>query len=176
MTTGTITIRHPLISSITLLLLAIATSSWAGPYEVWAGSPKVPGTDELESGQVNEAIEKLEAQLGTHEPDWKGSVLTTLCAAYIVKGELELATSTCEEAVEYDRRAAYNNRGVLRAIQGDVDGAERDFAKAARIPTISVERVLSGKDRYAIRENRRNAQRQLAARQREDTRIAEGAK
>ena len=126
-------------------------------------------------GQVDAAITKLEEQLGSQNAKWKGSVLTTLCAAYLVKGDLAAASTTCEEAVGEGHREAYNNRGVLRAVQGNFEGADHDFAHASRTPAISIERHITAQRRQTARHNANEARRRLAARQqRGEVTVAEG--
>ena len=174
MTTTTHTIRNSFFALIPVATLAFAASSWASPYEVRAGFPKVPGADELESGQVDSAISKLESQLGIKQSERKGSVLTTLCAAYIMKGDLESATATCEEAVQHDQRTAYNNRGVLRALQGDFAGAEQDFQNAAQRSFSTIESKAVHNRRETAKRNAQEAQQRFAARKQRGEAVASG--
>jgi tetratricopeptide (TPR) repeat protein len=77
------------------------------------------------------------------------AALNNLCVALAKTGELEAALEACNAAVEtarpaasvsyyergrrYESRAvALANRGVVRAVRGDAEGARRDFLEAAR--------------------------------------------
>jgi hypothetical protein len=95
----------------------------------------VPGIDEIEAGKYDAAIEILERDRSGPGSDSLPDVLTTLCAAYIVNRQLDEARPVCEAAVRAEESdAAFNNRGVLRAYTGDMDGAMRDFARV-RVPS-----------------------------------------
>jgi len=156
-----------------LVSLVLTVSASAQAYEVRAGFPTVPGAAELENGQVTEAIEKLEAQVDSAQGDRKASVLTTLCGAYIVAGDFGSATATCEEAVKHNQRTAYNNRGVLRALQGDLDGAKQDFVAASRISYGHFERItLRNRIETAARNAEKVGVRLAARKQRGDTSVA----
>lgn len=83
----------------------------------------------------------------------------TLCAALTKTGQLEDAEIACTKAVTlaerrkvnrplplygYDTRqqdfaTALSNRGVLRAVSGDPDGAARDFRDAAKVARTAAE-------------------------------------
>jgi hypothetical protein len=74
-----------------------------------------------------------------------------LCVAYTVTKKFDQAAPACEAAVSIGKRygrfggspinpygsrdlaVAYSNRGVLRAVSGDVEGAKQDFADAAEV-------------------------------------------
>ena len=127
-------------------LMLFATSiTQASPYQVQTGYLAVPGSQELEAGDVDGAISKLEPWLEVTTGRTKGSILTNLCAAYIMQGVFSKAESFCDQAVVSECRnstahsgnrsfgdaIAHNNRGVLRAMQGDYKGATSDFDLAA---------------------------------------------
>lgn len=87
-----------------------------------------PGTEEYEAGNLDAAIEILESREKMADNPYAGYELATLCAFYILKGNLDAARETCSAAVKIDQSGyAYNNRGVLRAQLGDTVGALEDF-------------------------------------------------
>ncbi len=140
-------------------LMLFATSiTQASPYQVQTGYLAVPGSQELEVGDVDGAISKLQPWLEVTTGRTRGSILTNLCTAYITKGDFDKAESFCDQALASECRnsslhssnrsfsdaIAHNNRGVLRAMQGDHKGAISDFDLAGlpvRDPT-DVRRVI----------------------------------
>jgi len=74
-----------------------------------------------------------------------------LCVAYTMTKKFDQAVSACEAAVSIGKRngryggspinpygtrdlaLAYSNRGVLRAVSGDVEGAKQDFEEATEV-------------------------------------------
>ena len=123
-----------LANVVLMTVLALGSLSGAHAYELFAGDPVIPGTAQLESGAVEKAIEEFEKQTQSVRREVRSSAFTGLCAAYVMKGDLGVATQHCERAVDYGQRAAFNNRGVLRANQGDFAGAQNDFQRAKRPP------------------------------------------
>lgn len=90
----------------------------------------VPGTEQIEAGNLQAGIKALEDQLAQIELESSGDILTTLCAAYIVNRSLDKAERVCDKAVEINpTESAYNNRGVFRAHTGDLSGARKDFER-----------------------------------------------
>jgi len=90
----------------------------------------VPGTEQIEAGNLRAGIKELEDQLAQIELESSGDILTTLCAAYIVNRSLDKAERVCDKAVEINpTESAYNNRGVFRAYTGDLSGAREDFER-----------------------------------------------
>jgi len=172
---NTSTIRRPMIALLAIGTLAFANLASASPFELRAGMPSVPGTAEFEAGNMDQAIAKLEPQIDTVQGQRKGSVLSTLCAAYIVKGELGTATSYCDASVRYGQRIAHNNRGVLRALQGDFDGADSDFHIASKNTYGHFEaKVTAARREVAERNSKRTQERWAAVRQQGDDLVAEG--
>jgi len=171
----TSTIRRPMIALFAIGTLAFANLASASPFELRAGMPSVPGTAEFEAGNVDQAIEKLQAQVGEAHGLRKGSVLSTLCAAYIVKGELGTATAYCDASVRYGQRIAHNNRGVLRALQGDFDGADSDFSIAGKKSYGHFDaKVTAARREVAERNSKRTQERWAAVRQQGEDLVAEG--
>lgn len=172
---NTSTIRRPMIALLAVGTLALASLASASPFELRAGMPSVPGTAEFEAGNVDQAIEKLEAVVGKAQGQRKGSMLSTLCAAYIVKGDLGTATSYCDESVRFGQRIAHNNRGVLRALQGDFKGADSDFSIAAKKTYAYYDaKVTTARREVAERNAKRTQERWAAVRQQGDDLVAEG--
>lgn len=78
---------------------------------------------------------------------------TNLCVAYTLTGKFDQAARACEAAVSIGKRygrfagspinpygsrdlaLAYSNRGVLRAVSGNTEGAIEDFEYAAEVNT-----------------------------------------
>jgi tetratricopeptide (TPR) repeat protein len=110
------------------------------------------------SGNYDKAITKIHT--GSRSAD-ELHVQTNLCVAYAKSGDMEAAETACEEAVVLaksvrknntssfsgetaaQRHARYlaialSNRGVLRAVMGDREGAKKDFdAAMAQHPHVS---------------------------------------
>ncbi|NNF40662.1 MAG: hypothetical protein HKN64_04735 [Woeseiaceae bacterium] len=87
-----------------------------------------PGLEQIENGNLEAGIKVLEDQLTRTELQGSGEIFATLCAAYIINGALEKAERACDKAIEISPTyAAINNRGVLRAHQGNFVGAREDF-------------------------------------------------
>ncbi len=120
---------------ILLVTLALPTVSIAEPYGLQLAVVEVPGTEEYATGNLDTAIELLESRENMADDDYVGLELATLCAFYILKGNLDVARETCSAAVKIDQSGyAYNNRGVLRAQLGDTVGALEDFDRVRVLP------------------------------------------
>jgi tetratricopeptide (TPR) repeat protein len=116
-----------------LLLATLPSVSNAEAWELRTAPDTVPGTHEIESGKIDKAIRLSTAWLPHIARQEKVAVLNNLCIGYILSKEFDQAEEYCDRAVEHlaDRTVSYNNRGVLRALQGDYDGAVQDFASAS---------------------------------------------
>ena len=145
--------RHSLILLVTL---ALSTLSIADPHEFLVLIGHVPGTEEYDSGDLDAAIELLESREKMADKQRNvGDELATLCAFYILKGNLDAARKTCYAAVGIDQSdLAYNNRGVLRVYLGDTAGALEDFDRT---------RVLPDDQRRHIEELKRGSARLVAS-------------
>ena len=124
------------------LMVAIATSfviaaqpsvSLADSWELRTTYKEVPGTREIESGNSEKAIEISKVYLKQVPPWSKVSVLTNLCIGNIMISDFDQAEQYCDAAVarQNENVVSHNNRGVLRAMQGDYAGAQEDFSFAA---------------------------------------------
>lgn len=123
-----------LIHCITVCVLTVThtTDVSAESWELRTAMDAVPGTREIESGDVDKSIRISEVQLPRVSPRKKAAVLNNLCIGYILRGDLGKASDYCSKAVERrsDKTVSHNNRGVLKALQGDIEGAIQDFKKA----------------------------------------------
>ena len=126
------------------LWTAIATTLAIGPLAAVADSEfrmqahplDVDGKWELEHGQYDRAITLLEIGMArsSRTSHNRGALLTDLCFAYTAVGKYADANRMCDEAVQRSTEIgiAYNNRGVLHAVQGDVAAASVDFEVASQ--------------------------------------------
>ena len=151
------------ICLILLATIALPALSNAGNYRFELIYADVQGSAEIRARKLDAAIEILEGR--TRDPDihYVTNELATLCALYIVKGQLSAASITCNDAVETDQsNAAYNNRGVFRTQLGDTPGAMGDFAKARSLPDKQrnyIRELMSGDAKLIADSNYRVAER-----------------
>jgi hypothetical protein len=97
---------------------------------------EVYGTREIESGDYAAGIKKLELALErTVTRPGRAAILTNLCVAYVATQDLQSAGTYCQLAVDngYDLDLAYNNRGVMNYIAGDVEAGIQDFELASKL-------------------------------------------
>ena len=126
-----------------LVITALPLETRADTWELRTTHEEVPGTREIESGKPLKAIKISKVYL-TLVPPWrKVSVLTNLCIGHIMVNDFVQADHYCDQAVARKRENAvsHNNRGVLRAMQGDYTGAQEDFSVAADSECVSVQLV-----------------------------------
>lgn len=110
--------------------LMLGNTSFADVFPFRVAFANVPGVEEIEAGNMQAGIQVLEDRLTQIEPESRGDILATLCAAHIVNMSLDDANRACNEAVDVDPSdTAYNNRGVYRAFTGDLSGAREDFER-----------------------------------------------
>ncbi|MGI9221189.1 MAG: hypothetical protein ACR2QS_09160 [Woeseiaceae bacterium] len=116
-----------------LLLASTPSIATAEAWELRTTPNAVPGTHEIEAGKIDKAIRLSNAWLPHVAKKERGSVLTNLCIGYTLKKEFDRAEAYCDQAVEQssNKTVSYNNRGVLKALQGDYEGAVQDFAEAS---------------------------------------------
>lgn len=116
-------------------VLALSNSSIADTFEFKVVYAQVPGIEMILAGDFKAAIAKLERRARDSSSDYFPDETATLCALYVVTGKLNAGRRACQAAIEIDRsHAAYNNRGVFRAHQGDSVGALEDFGRARVSP------------------------------------------
>jgi tetratricopeptide (TPR) repeat protein len=116
-----------------MLLASLPSVSNAEAWELRTAPDAVPGTHEIESGKIDKAIRISKVWLPHIARREKVAVLTNLCIGYILSKEFDQAEEYCDRAAERPnaRTVSYNNRGVLKALQGDYEGAVQDFANAS---------------------------------------------
>jgi hypothetical protein len=114
-------------------LMGLSSLSNAAGWELRTTEQAVPGTSHIESGNVDKAIRIAKVRLPHASPQVKVAYFTNLCIGYIMKNDFQSAEVYCDEAVKSstERVVSYNNRGVLKALQGDYIGAMDDFSSAA---------------------------------------------
>jgi tetratricopeptide (TPR) repeat protein len=113
---------------------AVPESTVAG-YQMAAVIDRAHGNVVL-SGDYGKAIEDLGSRNRRH---FESS--TNLCVAYTMSGDLERADIECAAALELSEKSAVrrdiavalSNRGVVKAVSGDLNGARRDFSRALEI-------------------------------------------
>jgi tetratricopeptide (TPR) repeat protein len=109
-------------------VLLLGKPSFAETMHFRVAFMNVPGSEEIEAGNLKAGIKVLEDQLTKIELENSGEIFATLCGAYIVNSSLDKAERACDKAVEINpTKTAYNNRGVLRVRRGDFAGAHEDF-------------------------------------------------
>lgn len=116
-----------------LMIAAFPSISCADGWELRTTERAVPGTAEIEAGNTDKAIEISEVRLPHASPREAVAYLTNLCIGYILKKDFETAGEYCDKAVNSptEKTVSLNNRGVLKALQGDLVGAIDDLARAA---------------------------------------------
>ena len=116
-----------------LVAVALPSISHAEGWELRTVQKEVPGTREIESGNPQKAIRISKVHLSVTAPAQQVAVLTNLCIGHILIRDFEQAEQYCDQASarSNQKTVSYNNRGVLKALQGDYMAAQKDFAIAA---------------------------------------------
>lgn len=157
---------HPL-AAIACTLVAAAASA-GEPFYLETHWRRVPGVQDIESGNYERGVATIEARLNGRRmaPSIRVPMLINLCVGYAMLNRLEDAARACDDALEtgWYRGLARNNRGVVNMVRGRHAMAIEDFRKAAR----------SEVSYRTARMNLRQAAERVAAieRQREQTRFA----
>ncbi|MGI9331001.1 MAG: hypothetical protein ACR2QB_09835 [Gammaproteobacteria bacterium] len=129
-------LAHALAAAMlaTLFLGFFGVALAGEPFSLQTHKTEVYGTRDLESGDYDQAISKLERwhRWARNSQLLRGPVLINLCVAYTAKREFAAAEEFCDAAVENGRSlaVAYNNRGVMNAARGDYLAAVMDFESA----------------------------------------------
>jgi tetratricopeptide (TPR) repeat protein len=130
-----------------VMAFVVGNQAFAGGNNFRVVYADVPGVEQLESGNVERGIEILEEQLKTTDEESSSDIWATLCATYIIELSLDKAEPACNKAVATGPTyAALNNRGVLRAYQGDYSGAHDDFDRARPLQLEAYLAELMSKD------------------------------
>ncbi len=115
-------------------LTGLPTAAVAETWEMRTDPYEAPGTRALESGDLQKAERISKRAIESERLHRKSAAFTNLCIISTMKREFESATEYCNEAVERGGgNVAYNNRGVLRFMQGDYEGAFQDLRHASRL-------------------------------------------
>lgn len=112
---------------------------------------------QVTKGEYDYAIDRITSPGFNKQDSFESTV--NLCVAYTKTGSLENAAMTCDAAIskvrqrmdsgsafvlsslpgyavpERDLAVALSNRGVLRAVQGEIELARQDFAAAVELKT-----------------------------------------
>ncbi len=131
-------------NQLSILIAAIATSfviaalpsiSHAEPWELRTVAKEVQGTREILSGNPEKAIRISKARLSVTHPALRVAVLTNLCIGHILIRDFDQAEQYCDQAAarKFERTVTDNNRGVLKALQGNYAAASQDFSIAANV-------------------------------------------
>ncbi len=118
-----------------------------------------PGGKEIAAGDYDTAIVRATSAVARTDAAAALVAATNLCVAYTVTGAFEPAKRSCDRALTLARRAdgpsrtlrnetgatakALLNRGVLRAVSGDVARAAADFRAALRGAGSAADRNLA---------------------------------
>lgn len=124
-------------NAMSLTVVFVSTATLAGPVtagitliEMQVAFEDIPGGRQLDAGDLERGISITEAELKSSNPEYRSELLANLCGAYVLTREIKEARHACDAAVESGAKpSAFNNRGVLRVLVGDLEGARRDFAR-----------------------------------------------
>jgi Flp pilus assembly protein TadD len=151
------------------LSAGITLAANADPFELKTHSMDVRGVRDIENGDYERGIARLQSQLGPRPrvPSVEVPILIDLCAGYVMANELEKATRVCDRAAnsKWYTGLAYNNRGVLNIAKGRYETAIRDFEMALQTggPRTVVERNLTRAQNRVAAIRRQQESGQLAA-------------
>ena len=136
MNSSNTTIENSFIYAIAIALTltsgAFAENARAESWELLTAIETVPGTREIESGDAEEGIRLSRIFLNSAHDSRKLAVLTNLCVGHIMTGQYKEAEEHCEKASNRNAEGTvtHSNLGVLRAVAGDSEAAEQEFATA----------------------------------------------
>lgn len=153
------------VGSVALALAALGAHAQPDLYHTVVFEDSAQG-EALVQGQIEEAIASLTADQGPNFSSFE--INNNLCVAYMAAKDLSSASVACDAAVRTstanralrnlwstkrarnnDRAVALLNRGVLNALNGDIDSAREDFSASARLdsrldaPRANLSRLLS---------------------------------
>lgn len=128
--------RFPVAALMTIFALGLGshTAAASTAMEFATAKQEVPGTRDIEAGNFDAGIAKLERALSraNHALD-RAPALVNLCVALAVTNQLDRAAEYCDAAIAngVSLELAYNNRAVLNLMRGDSQAAIADLEKAA---------------------------------------------
>ncbi|MGI9331321.1 MAG: tetratricopeptide repeat protein [Gammaproteobacteria bacterium] len=121
-------------AALAVVLLLVTTPTRADPFEMELHAADVYGAEEVESGDYDEAIRRLQLRLGGERQSrsHRTPVLIDLCVAHTMMGNFDKASKRCDEAVEtgWSSGLARNNRAVLWISMGRYQDAIGEFENA----------------------------------------------
>lgn len=125
--------RFGVRQTIAMVFLLGSMNAGAASWELRHSAGDVPGSPEIEAGDIESAIRVLLLEVDSAASDTHLAVLENLCVAYAIKLEYDTAMRYCDQAVGHSSASAstFNNRGVLRAVIDDHRGAIQDFRRAS---------------------------------------------
>ena len=135
LTTNFNQLRSVLSGAVFLSALVVTPLTQAeSSFELRLDTSYLNGAKELESGRIDKAIPRLKfeyTRAGLSKRERQPAAIA-LCAAYIMKADVEQATEVCDKAVEFhsSNALARNNRGVLNMALGHYESALADFERA----------------------------------------------
>ncbi len=124
------------VAGTTSLPVVAEALDYSDALEIRTADVEVWGTREVESGDYHKGIEKLKTRLNpSGVSNFQAPILINLCVAYTATHDYENATRFCNRAIDngYNLGLAYNNRGVLHYLTGNVDASIADFEKAGEL-------------------------------------------
>ena len=158
------------ISAGAILVGSLATTLvMAGEsFELRLDKSHLNGAHELQNGDVDRAVQFMTGEYKRAGLSKRNRlpVAIGLCAAYVMKGDVEQATTYCDAAVDANSKNALarNNRGVLNASKGDLDAAHADFEKALeQAPHFAEAKRNLERTQYRIAQRAKEKQERIAA-------------
>ncbi|ALS98452.1 hypothetical protein [Lacimicrobium alkaliphilum] len=126
-------------TTLALSFVAISHAQAHGNLELKTSYQDIPGVRNIEAGQYQAGIHKLQTLLGnTRMRELTAPAHTNLCVAYIALGQLSNASTYCDQAIEQhnnkrDQSIAYNNRAVLHYVQSKTELSLQDMQRATEL-------------------------------------------
>jgi len=129
-----------------ILAMTLGTAASADSVRFHVAFEDVPGSDQLEAGNVEDGIAILEAAYAEGRVD-EGDALATLCGAHLLRRALVKARSYCSKAAKrYPSQTSLNNYGIYLAVVGDFEGAIENFRKVQPLTGAEYLEYLRTKD------------------------------
>lgn len=146
-------LRYLGVCSITMSLAAHAAHGDDDMTYFMSISPAAPGSSALLASDYVKGV--AIARSLRNDPNWAAAAELNLCVSYTMLNDFARAKLACQRAVNAalahkdqvegrvldltsdDLAKAYSNRGVLRAMSDDLQGARKDFEKAGRLDSSS---------------------------------------
>ena len=134
---NTVPTKQLMVAAAVIALAGVLSPAYAAQnLQLKTSNREVYGTREVESGDYAAGIEKLEVALArTVTRHNRAPILNNLCVAYVATRDMESAGTYCQLAVENGRNLdlAYNNRGVMNYVAGNIEASMQDFDLAVKL-------------------------------------------